>query len=202
MKPASKTRRVGPLVLVWALLVVVSFGGLSVYSQTPGEISAPPRDEALAESTSDSEAAWRLVMAIHPKCPCTRASLAELEKLLAREPERFRCEVLIYQPDDQPEPWIDTETVRVASALRGVTVSPDIAATRASRMGILTSGGVVLFDPAGAPRFYGGITPSRNHQGDNVGSVSILALLRGSRPAAHSSPVYGCSILGQRTEQR
>ncbi len=189
MPNATTSLRLGPMVLGWCVLVLLAFVALAFYSQASGEVAPPPR---LENATGKS---WRLVMAIHPKCPCTRASLSELDRLLTKCPTPPYCEVLIYRPTEETDAWADTLNVQQVKRLP-VVYTVDLAGEKASKMGIHTSGGVVLYSPQGEPRFYGGITPSRNHVGDNAGLMAIRTLLRGEDPGIETSPVYGCPIRG------
>lgn len=122
-------------------------------------------------------------MIAHPECPCTRASIAELEALLRETPARVRAYVVAG--------W-DGEVIDRARALAGVDVVVDPAAAGAFR--VETSGHVLVYDAAGALRFSGGITGARGHVGDNVGRQRVLALLSGASPDADRSHVFGCAL--------
>lgn len=183
-------RRLVAVLLLWGVALVASFGGLSLYASTAGEKSAPPRDESFAADPGE----WRLVMAIHPRCPCTRASLAELGRLLA-DLDALTCDIYIDVPSDIPGSWTDTDTVRLARELPRTTLHLDPLGEVAVGLGIHTSGGVVLYDSTGEPCFFGGLTSSRSHEGDNLGTLAVHELLRGQTPTVTQRPVFGCSLL-------
>src|SRR5712671_5581051 len=67
----------------WAFLVACGFVGLARYKSTPGEMAEAPA--RWPQGTRLQRVAGRptLVMFAHPKCACTRASLAELNRLAA-----------------------------------------------------------------------------------------------------------------------
>ncbi|WP_197526238.1 hypothetical protein [Botrimarina colliarenosi] len=183
-------------VLLWALCVGASFIALAVYSKTPGPTGSPPID---AESDAGSpsawrSSAWRIVMAIHPQCSCTGASLVELRRLLTRYDDRLTCELYVYRPSDKSADWSDSAIVRTARRTPGVTIIDDLDGAGARRYGIATSGGVVLYDSNGVPHYHGGVTGSRGHEGANAGSHAVVSVLDGADESPSSRPTYGCSL--------
>ena len=78
--------RVGVVALLFAWAAVVS-GGFAVlmrYKSTPGEAHRPPAQwprESRLQRASGQRAT--LVLFAHPECPCTRASVTELARLVA-----------------------------------------------------------------------------------------------------------------------
>jgi len=185
------------VVFIWAALLAGGFGALLLYSQTPGP-------ELTRQTASDVDLwplrkgkNWLLVVAIHPKCPCTRASLAELEKLMFRIGDKVDCHVLSYHPDGSLPQWGDTELVRFASSIPGVHVTSDANAQKAQAIGIAVSGGVVLFNVDGTAKFRGGITAARGHEGANLGAQTIDALARGESPEVTQTSAYGCLLAGR-----
>jgi hypothetical protein len=108
--------------------------------------------------------------------------------------DRLNCTVLVFAPADAPHHWSDTTAVRQAEATPGVRLVIDPEGARIRQLGMRTSGSTVLYDAAGTPKFHGGITASRGHEGVNLGVESIIALVEGRAALVASSPVYGCSI--------
>lgn len=146
-----------------------------------------------------------LVLAAHPQCPCLDSTLDELERVLAAA-DAVTVRTLVFAPTHRPEAWCDEDDVRLAPCGRNGAVLPDRDGWLAARLGCLTSGHVLVYDPAGALRFSGGVTGSRGHRGDNPGARALAAALAAadSAPVAHP-PVYGCPIHNagyQRTTQR
>jgi hypothetical protein len=135
-----------------------------------------------------------LVMFIHPHCSCSRASLGELERLIAECQGRFRAHLLFIQPDGTPAGWADTDLWRRAAAIPGANVSLDAAGAEARRFGSETSGHVVLYAPDGRLLFHGGITIARGHEGDSPGRAALRSLLRGEDTTPALVPVFGCAL--------
>lgn len=163
------------------------------YAGTPG-ISAPPAADG-AEFIAQHQQPGRplLVMAVHPLCSCTEASLAELGDLLARSAGRCDALVLDYAPVAAPADWPGRPRVLTLSGVR-VPVIPDANGEQSALLGALTSGHVVFVDAGGAVRFRGGLTIARGHRGRAPGHDAILAALDGKTPLVGTSPVYGCGL--------
>lgn len=134
-----------------------------------------------------------LVMALHPRCPCSEASLAELGDLLARS--RGACDALLlqYHPETDASGW---STAVAPQPLGGVTarVVLDPGGKLAAALGAATSGHVILADAHGTVRFAGGLTVSRGHRGRAPAQNAILEMLQGGNPSLTSAPVYGCTL--------
>ena len=140
-----------------------------------------------------------LIMTAHPQCVCTRASLAELAKLMERVRDRLSAHVLFVRSHDTN--WNDSAAWSEASQIPGVTVSWDDEGRESARFDAKTSGQTLLYDAAGRLQFGGGITFARGHEGDNAGSRIILALLAKDKAVSNESPVYGCALESTDTEK-
>jgi hypothetical protein len=134
-------------------------------------------------------------MFAHPRCPCTRASVEELNRLLAQSNGRIDAHVLFFRPPNYPADWSHTELRRTVESIPGITVQDDINDALARKFGAETSGYVLLYNPEGQLLFRGGITGSRGHAGDNAGESAIISLALGKGTAITQTPVYGCSLL-------
>jgi hypothetical protein len=177
---------------MWGILVLTAIGVLTVYSMTPGDIESPPMADSVGIPVDDSE--FTLVMAVHPRCACTRASVEQLERLLARFHDRLKAHVFLFHPGQASVDWAQTDVRNSLQRLSNVTLLPDPDGRQATQIGCLTSGSVVLYDQNGRPRFWGGITLGRGHSGDNPGSDHVAAVLRGETKETQSTPVFGCSL--------
>jgi hypothetical protein len=139
-----------------------------------------------------------LLFFMHPKCPCTRAYLAELERLWLPAPHDApnapQLTVVVTVPWGASDDWYETETLKKASALRGVNLVIDRNGTEARRFGVATSGTVMWFDAKGQRLYSGGITASRGHEGDSLGGDAVAALLRGDPNRTAGLPAFGCRL--------
>lgn len=137
-----------------------------------------------------------LIMVAHPHCPCTRASIHELARILGAYPGRLHAEVLFILPLSKVAGWEKSDIWQDAAAIPGVMVRSDYGGKESVRFGARTSGQCFLFAPDGRRLFAGGITPSRGHEGDSAGKASIVSLItRGMHTGrAVTSPVFGCAL--------
>ena len=182
-----------------ALWVVAVVGGMAVlwrYSTAPGVPATPPLTWPRDSRVQPSSDRATLIVLAHPYCPCTRASIEELDRLMARVGDRMTAHVLFVAPAGVESSWEATDLWRTAAAIPGVTVVRDAEGIEAERFHAATSGQVVLYDAAGRLRFSGGITAARGHAGDNPGWSAIVDVLEGAASAASETPVFGCSLFG------
>ena len=135
-----------------------------------------------------------LVMFAHPRCPCTRASVGELERLLAEAPARCSAKVIFLQPTGMDDEWVESDLWHTASRIPGVTVHRDRSGIEARWFHAETSGQTLLYDRGGRLIFQGGITISRGHAGDNPGRSALLARLRDRTASLAKTPVFGCAL--------
>lgn len=186
----------------WTALACLWAGGiaggmllLARHDGLPGQpASAPEHWPSDSQIPFDGQRAT-LIMFAHPRCPCTRASLGELEKLVARRPDDATCWVVYFEPPDADGNWEATDFPATASAIPGVHVIRDVDGREARRFGARTSGQTLLYDSGGTLRFSGGMTFARGHAGDNDGRASIESLLAEGVPHLNQTPVFGCPIL-------
>jgi hypothetical protein len=178
---------------LWLGFVVLGFGWLMRYTNTPGVAVAAPAVWPVESRLSKPAGSPMLVMFAHPRCPCSRASIAELGELLAGCAERVTARVLFYKPKDSAGDWARSDLWQSALSIPGVAIAEDEDGIEANRFGAETSGSVVLYDANGQLLFRGGITATRGERGANDGRRAILALLEKS-PAPEKARVFGCAI--------
>ena len=147
-----------------------------------------------------------LLLFIHPRCPCTRASLTELEKLFAGQTldEGRLPEVLVVAaiPSQASMEWQNSSTIERAMDLPNATLFWDHGAKEAKRFGAVASGTVMLYSPEGTRIFAGGVTAMRGHEGQNVGSERLHnALLQSSSRPLELTPAFGCRLWMNKCEE-
>jgi hypothetical protein len=176
----------------WGAAVCGGFLTLWSYQAAPGPIAAAP--ESWPGSSRLARPADRpvLVVALHPQCPCSRATIAELSRLLAHTAAPPAVHLLFVAPPDVSDAWVRSTLWDVAADIPGVRVVRDDG-TEARRFGARVSGQVLVYDGAGRLQFNGGITATRGHEGDNAGRTAIRALLAG-QPHRASTFVFGCLL--------
>jgi len=180
--------------VLWLAVVVGGTILMSRYANTPGVAGPAPKAWPLASQIPFDASRPTLVMFAHPRCPCTQASLGELEVLLARVPDAVNVRVVFLKPAETDTNWEKAALWRRASAIPGVSVYTDHAGIEARRFHAGTSGQTLLYDRSGALRFQGGITLSRGHAGDNPGRSALEEILRAGHSNQIETPVFGCSL--------
>lgn len=178
---------------MWALVCAGGFGAWAAHAGLPGHAAtAPVRWPAGAPAREPGHPA--LVMLIHPRCPCTAASLDELAWILARKPARAVVDLIFVRPAGEPAGWEeDGPSWRAARAMTGARVLVDTDGSLAALFGARVSGQSLVYDARGELAFSGGITAARGHRGDNDGRDAALAALGGGG-APRSWPVFGCAL--------
>jgi hypothetical protein len=176
---------------VWLGAVGTGMLWLFRYSNTPGAAAVAPVSWPAEWKIRPAASGVTLVVALHPKCTCSRATLGELAEIMTRRQDGLHADVLMVgETSDRPhgELW-DT-----AAAIPGVSVFADPDGAMANRLDAQTSGQTYAFDSAGHLQFSGGITPARGHMGDNIGAEALNALAIKQQPAQVNSPVFGCAL--------
>jgi hypothetical protein len=182
------------ITITWFGLVIASMAGLFHYELAPGASAAPSVDwpqSTHIQRTSNHDC---LILFLHPQCPCSRATLSELATVMAHAGDQVEAHAIFVIPHGAPANWSDTDLLRQAAAIPGVTVSTDPGAVEAHAFGAKTSGDVSFYDPDGRLLFNGGITDGRGHEGDNAGADALLAIFRGEQPAVRATSVFGCPL--------
>jgi hypothetical protein len=173
--------------VVWALAIGLGFVRLAVYEAAPGPIGQPlERWPALSRIPLAGDRPT-IVMAVHPRCPCTRASVSELARLLARCEGRVEVYIPIFAPEQAGRAWGQVDWLVRIGTLPGVHLVDDPGGVEAMRFGALTSGHLVLFTPDGRLLYSGGITGARGHEGDNAGRQALQDLISTRHSACRTS---------------
>jgi hypothetical protein len=190
------------LLIIWMLAVGVGFYLLLEYAAAPGEVGRPitawPVDSRLARDPSRAN----LVLAVHPHCPCSRATIDALAEVMNHCQGLATAHVLFFRSAHLPEGWERTALWNDAVAIPGVTAIADEDSLEAVRFGVETSGHTVLFSASGELLFSGGITVSRGHQGSNPGMESLIACLTQGKQDRTPWPVFGCPLSNRGGTQR
>jgi hypothetical protein len=181
-------------------MVCAGTGFLWSYERTPGAAAAALRQwPADSPVRRDADRAT-LVMLAHPHCPCTRASLGELARLMAQARGHVTAYVLFVKPSGFPDGWEQTDLLASAAAIPGVTVVRDDEGVEAGRFRAATSGQTMLYDAEGRLLFSGGITGGRGHEGDNAGRAAVVSLLDAGGAGRSETPVFGCPLFAREGE--
>jgi hypothetical protein len=183
---------------VWGLAIAAGCLFSFRFEYTPAGLEAPrvvwPQETACRLSSQRPT----LVMFVHPRCPCSRASLNELATLTTNCRDRFDAQVVFFLPQTAGADWAQTDLWDSAARIPGVVLRLDPGGTEQRRFAAGVSGEVFLYRPNGALAFHGGITAGRGHAGDNPGRSALEALLVNDQISTRTTPVFGCDLQARR----
>ena len=183
---------------VWAIASGGGFLWLLSSSSTPGATSTRESTWPQDSRVIPDSARANLVLLVHPRCPCSRATVAELSEIMARCEGLVTAHVLFLKPQQMPDGWEVSDLWHRAALIPGVHVGTDEEGREARRFGALTSGQVVLYDRQGLLKFSGGITVARGHRGENAGHQAIVDWLTRETAERSSDVVFGCPLFSDR----
>lgn len=198
-------RRLLLRVAIGVVWMGASCGGLvalALYAKVPGPIGQSPLQWPTDSKLVCDQPAATLITFAHPKCPCTRASLGELAKIVARFQGAVTPWVVFYKPAGSDLTWDRTDLWTTAAAIPGAKVVSDPDGVEARRFHAITSGHTLLYSARGTLLFSGGITQARGHAGDNTGRSAIESILAGETPTCNSTPVFGCPIVASPSQSQ
>jgi len=181
-------------IFIWVTLVAIGLWSLWGYENAPGEAGKPPQQWPSVSRIQLNRSNPTLVMLAHPRCPCTRASIAELARVMAHGQGRLSAYVLFIKPAGFDNDWEHSDLWESAAGIPGVNVVSDPDGVEAGLFSAVTSGQTVLYNTGGQLIFSGGITGARGHHGDNAGESAIIAILNATVPERNQTAVFGCPL--------
>ncbi len=194
------------LCVLWLLAVICGLVILWNYGARPGQQSNQP-EQWPADSTIEISGERPVVLFFaHPHCPCTRASLSELERVVAHATQPADFVLVALDPEADCEAWRDSDLVAAAARIPGVRIAWDPEGREANRFAVRTSGHVVAYASNGRAGFSGGITAARGHEGSSRGRSELIAWLRldpltqNTSAGQQTFPVFGCALMEKNDE--
>ena len=182
------------IVCLWLGLIAVGNSILLNYNNQADQTNNHPTTWPANSKITPSSKQPTLLMFIHPKCPCTRASLEELNRLLTNFPDSLNCHVVFFKADATEADWHRTDLWQKANKMKNLQVDLDEKGEEAKLFSVKSSGRVLLYDTNAHLLFSGGLTASRGHEGDNIGRTSIEYYLRTGQMKEDSAPSFGCAL--------
>ena len=189
---------------VWP--VCIAFWGLAVvllyirtlsygFATEPDACSAEDAQWPDGTAVSRSSEQLTLLLFVHPRCSCTRASVQELSRVLSRTKQLPAVRVIASCPRNATREWRESSIVADAAALPNAALIDDAWGAESARFGAVVSGTVIVFSQGGSRLFSGGVTSSRGHTGVSTGGQMLLAVLNGEAARQQAAaPVFGCRL--------
>ena len=182
------------MTIAWIASVSLGLAILWNFGARPGdETTTQTRWPVDVVPLADRE--FELVVFLHPFCACSKATVQELNRIVASRSDRLTVRVFSFHPENPSPEWKKSPLLESVRDIPGVTIQMDAGGRLAAAFGARTSGHTMLFSRDGQSLYSGGITMSRGHEGTNHGRVAIESIIDGvSSIGIHSIPVFGCRI--------
>ena len=131
-EPATAKRSLlwGTAGVLWLGTLGVGFAMLADYDNSPGGMQQAPSRWPRTSKIGPRDQRATLVLFAHPLCPCTRASLGELEKIVARFQNAATYWIVFFKPAGADDDWDQTDLWSTAAAIPGVHVIRDAGRRR------------------------------------------------------------------------
>jgi hypothetical protein len=181
------------LALAWLTGLGFGIHHLSKYESTPGAATTSAEVWPI-NAPAKNPAGHTLAVFLHPECPCSKATVANLDKLLAKADGKLKAYAFAVLPDGAPQEWKSSELLAHVREMKNVHLIEDQDAHFAKLFNAATSGHAALYDADGKRIFSGGITAGRGHDGPNAGAAQIEAILLGKKADSSQTPVFGCAL--------
>lgn len=183
---------------LWLCALSLGLLGLMRYDATPGAAGAVPARWPHEVGLARASDRPTLVVALHPHCPCSSATMDTLEAMLAGTSAPPHIYLLFFADPSRPASWGDSPLWQRAARLAAIRLR-DPGGRLATRFGALTSGAVVAYDRHGVRGFAGGLTPARGQalRADGAAELAAEVFAESSGPAT-ATPVFGCSLQDRR----
>lgn len=183
---------------IWACLIGFCYYALIAYSAASG-IQVHGNDSKIwpqlkTNTLARNKGRFTLVTFIHPYCPCSRASLNELNKIMTRTHQNMDCKIVFLKPADFGVDWEKSDLWQISTEIPNSDRISDLDGIIAKTFNATTSGQTFLYDPNGLLVFSGGVTAARGHEGDSPGGIAIESLSSKKKAITSCSQVFGCPL--------
>lgn len=182
--------------VVWSAVIAYGMQQWMVFEYTPGIIDGHPPTWPAASRLRADERSGTLIVFVHPRCACTRATLNKLAVILTDCPNPPSNYVVLSAAgeDSSPESEADLQR-RYAEIFPNSHVILDRDGSESKRFGATTSGFILFFNKRGRLRFSGGITPHRGGEPPCDSEEQLAGALRDTSAAVVvETPTFGCSL--------
>lgn len=160
------------------------------------EPAPPTLPERYRSAANLAQEELTILISVHPDCPCTAASLEQIDRFMVKHSERAKLFALVQSSENRAPK--DGNYWQQITRLPNATPIFDQGGTLAAELGIIASGATAAYDASGTLRFQGGLTASRGHAGSSKGLDALEALASATeRLELCSTPAFGCPIEAQ-----
>lgn len=197
----SRSALLTAALIVWAGCAGFGWWAASEYSfaTDADAVSTVPTEWPVDSAIERSATRPTLLVFLHPRCPCSRATISELERLIALTPpgEWPAIRIIASAPVGADDQWWSSPLVARACQLPGAHLVRDVDGQESDRFGARVSGTTLLFNRTGRMIYAGGVTMGRGHEGANRGLDAVARLLRDPSSLEPAIPPFGCDLVRQ-----
>lgn len=177
---------------IWIVVILICFTVWESLDRTPGpEINPSVAGLELIGRSSNKPT---LTLFLHPQCPCARATLNLFMKCLEVPQSAYEIWIVFVRPPGAEADWEAGVLWDRANQIPGGHVVTDIDGVIAKRVGVRTSGHLIVQQKDGELQFSGGITRGRGIEEEGAGYRLVRSILLGQQLFGEKSPVFGCPL--------
>src|SRR5438132_535294 len=96
------------VLIIWAFCIGWGWMLLSQYENTPGQAQEPPSRWPSTTKIPTTLGLPTMVIFLHPYCPCSRATLAQLSLIMAHVQNKVKTQVVFVKLPDFSQDWVKT----------------------------------------------------------------------------------------------
>lgn len=181
-------------ILLWLGGIVAGLGAMLRFEMTPGNTLTGPLNWPVESALKLDADRPTLLVFLHPFCPCSRATLSEIQALSEQCDSRFTLRIVMVTAETLDTRSESESLWHSATGIPNADVVWDEACTEAKRFRATTSGETFLYGVDGGLKFQGGVTVSRGHVGESPGRELLNSLIQNGGAEASQTPVYGCPL--------
>ena len=140
------------------------------------------------------ESAHTLAMFLHPRCPCSVASLEVLDQIVSKANRPVVAYVVFFAEGMSAEAVRESELWQLCAKKPRLIPQLDAEGELARAFNVTVSGQTFLYNAGGKVTFSGGLTASRGQLEYSLGADAVAASLNGRTHTLTTSRTFGCSL--------
>lgn len=193
VRPCVRHAALFALLVLWLVAAAGGFYWAVQYDLKPETAKQAPATWPAGSKLELDTDRTTLLMFVHPHCPCTRASLAELARVQEQSGREVAIKLVLVKPAGMDLNWRESQVWSSIAAVPGAQIVYDPLGKEAARFRAATSGATLAYSPQGRLLFAGGVTGARGHYGPSAASEALLAAIS-DQHSVQITAVYGCPL--------
>lgn len=178
----------------WLVLVVFALTSFTAYKGVAGPSQTLQSSVAQTLPSHSDEGTTRLIAFVHPFCPCSLATLSNIDLATTRIASPIEVSIVISDLSSNANEVSPAESFSRRFPKWSVS---KLSLEEINRRGVATSGHVLLIAKDEQILFSGGITKARGHVGECRGLNELIHAAEQTQNTGsevRALPVFGCSF--------